>query len=83
MRIEHQVRAFEQIYKNYDGVLPLHRFLFTYFKQNKQMGSSDRRWATRYIYSFFRLGRALLKLEPIERLAIADFLCHNTSSLIV
>lgn len=83
MKVEHQVRAFEQIYKNYDGVLPLHRFLFTYFKQNKQMGSSDRRWATRYIYSFFRLGKALAKLEPIERLAIADFLCHSTPSLIV
>ena len=83
MRVEHQVRAFEQIYKNYDGVLPLHRFLFTYFKQNKQMGSSDRRWATRYIYSFFRLGKALPKLAPIERLAIADFLCHHTPSLIV
>jgi 16S rRNA (cytosine967-C5)-methyltransferase len=83
MRVEHQVRAFEQILKNYDGLLPLHRFLFTYFKQNKQMGSSDRRWATRYIYSFFRLGKALPKLEPINRLAVADFLCHATPSLIV
>lgn len=83
MRVEHQVRAFEQIFKNYDGILPLHRFLFIYFKQNKQMGSSDRRWAMRYIYSYFRLGKALLKLEPIERLAIADFLCHHTPSLIV
>ncbi len=83
MRVEHQVRAFEQIVKNYDGILPLHRFLFTYFKQNKQMGSSDRRWATRYIYSFFRLGKALPKLDPIQRLAIADFLCHDTPSLVV
>lgn len=83
MRVEHQVRAFEQIFKNYDGILPLHRFLFTYFKQNKQMGSSDRRWATRYIYSFFRLGKALPKLETVERLAIGDFLCHATQSLIV
>lgn len=83
MKVEHQVRAFEQIYKNYDGVLPLHRFLFTYFKQNKQMGSSDRRWATRYIYSFFRLGKALPKLAPVERLAVADFLCHQSPSLII
>ncbi|MES2653834.1 MAG: RsmB/NOP family class I SAM-dependent RNA methyltransferase [Bacteroidota bacterium] len=83
MRVEHQVRAFEQIFAAYDGVLPLHRFLFSYFKQNKQMGSSDRRWATRYLYSFFRLGKALPKIEAIERLAIADFLCHNTPSLIV
>ncbi|HTM99692.1 MAG TPA: hypothetical protein VL088_13145 [Pedobacter sp.] len=83
MRVEHQIRAFEQIYQSYDGVLPLHRFLFTYFKQNKQMGSSDRRWATRYLYSFFRLGKALPKLATIQRLAIGDFLCQQTPSLIV
>jgi 16S rRNA (cytosine967-C5)-methyltransferase len=83
MRVEHQVRAFEQLLKSYDGVLPLHRHLFSYFKQNKQMGSSDRRWATRYIYSFFRLGKALSKLANLERLAIADFLCHDTTSLVI
>ncbi|TCD07109.1 RsmB/NOP family class I SAM-dependent RNA methyltransferase [Pedobacter frigidisoli] len=83
MRADHQVRAFEQILNSYDGVLPLHRFLPAYFKQNKQMGSSDRRWATRHVYSFFRLGKALSGLEREERLSIADFLCHDTLSLIV
>ena len=82
MRVEHHIRSFEQLIKNYDGAMPLHRFLFAYYKQNKQMGSSDRRWATRYAYSFFRLGKALGKLEPLLRLAIADFLCHDTLSLI-
>lgn len=83
MKVEHQIKAFQQIFNNYDGVLPLHRFLFTYFKQNKQMGSSDRRWATRYIYSFFRLGKALLNEKQTLRLAIADFLSNRTSSLII
>ncbi|SHF83884.1 RsmB/NOP family class I SAM-dependent RNA methyltransferase [Pedobacter caeni] len=83
MRIEHQIRAFEQIFKNYDGLLPLHRFLFIYFKQNKKMGSSDRRWSSRYIYSFFRLGKALIKEEQVVRLAVADFLCNSTPSLVV
>lgn len=83
MRIEHQIRAFEQIFNNYDGSLPLHRFLFTYFRQHKQMGSSDRRWSGRYIYSFFRLGKALLKTEQNTRLAVADFLCNVTPSLVV
>lgn len=82
MRVEHHIRSFEQLIKNYDGAMPLHRFLFAYYKQNKQMGSSDRRWATRYAYSFFRLGKALGKLEPLLRLAIADFLCHDILSLI-
>lgn len=83
MRVEHQIRAFEQVFSKYDGATPLHRFLFTYFKANKQMGSSDRRWATRYIYSFFRLGKALGKADQILRLAVADFLCNDTPSLIV
>lgn len=83
MRVEHQIRAFEQLLQSYNGVLPLHRHLFAYFKQNKQMGSSDRRWATRYIYSYFRLGKALIELEHLQRLAIADFLCNEATSLII
>lgn len=82
MKVEHHIRAFEQLLSSYDGMLPLHRHLFTYFKKNKQMGSSDRRWATRYIYSFFRLGKALNHLDNLQRLAIGDFLCHDTLSLI-
>jgi 16S rRNA (cytosine967-C5)-methyltransferase len=83
MRADHQLRAFEQILNSYDGSLPLHRFLPAYFKQHKQMGSSDRRWATRHIYSFFRLGKTLSTLPHEERLSIADFLCHDTLSLVV
>lgn len=83
MRVHHHVRAFEQLLDNYDGSMPLSRFLINYFKQHKQMGSSDRRWATRYIYAFFRLGSALAKEDKILRLAVADFLCNSTPSLII
>lgn len=82
MKVHHHINAFEKVLASYDGVLPLHRHLVTYFKQNKQMGSSDRRWASRYLYSFFRLGKALLSLPAIQRLAIADFLCNSDASLI-
>ena len=83
MKVEHQIRAFDQIFNSYDGMSPLHRFLFAYFKRNKQMGSSDRRWASRYIYSFFRLGKALIAEERTLRLAIADFLCNQSLSLVI
>jgi 16S rRNA (cytosine967-C5)-methyltransferase len=83
MKIAHQIRAFEQILESYDGILPLHRYLLSYFKRNKKMGSSDRRWASRYIYSFFRLGNALSNEEPVTRLAVADFLCNTTGSLVI
>jgi len=83
MKLEYQIRSFEQVFNKYDGGLPLHRFLISYFKQNKQMGSSDRRWATRYLYSYFRLGRALKTEEQLTRLAVADFLCNQTGSLVI
>lgn len=82
MKVHHHIRAFEQVLASYDGKLPLHRHLVIYFKQNKQMGSSDRRWASRYIYSYFRLGKALSALPVTERLAIADFLCNTDLSLV-
>ncbi|MET3112634.1 16S rRNA (cytosine967-C5)-methyltransferase [Pedobacter sp. CG_S7] len=83
MKVEHQIRAFEQILASYDGLLPLHRFLVSYFKRNKKMGSSDRRWANRYIYSFFRLGKAIDNENTLNRLAVADFICSTTSSLVI
>jgi 16S rRNA (cytosine967-C5)-methyltransferase len=83
MKLEYQVRSFEQAFNNYDGSMPLHRFLVIYYKQHKQMGSSDRRWTTRYLYSYFRLGKALKQEEQLLRLAIADFLCNHTDSLVV
>ena len=83
MKVAHQIRAFEQILESYDGLLPLHRFLVSYFKRNKKMGSSDRRWANRYIYSFFRLGKAINNENTLTRLAVADFLCNSTSSLVI
>jgi 16S rRNA (cytosine967-C5)-methyltransferase len=83
MKVEHQIRTFEKILKEYDGALPLHRFLVTYFKANKQMGSSDRRWASRYLYSFFRIGKAMPARSLQERLTVGDFLCNLTSSLVL
>ena len=83
MKVEHHIRTFEKIYKEYDGSQPLHRFLVGYFKANKQMGSSDRRWASRYLYSFFRIGKALAARSVLERLVVGDFLCNSSSSLLL
>ncbi|RZK50513.1 MAG: RsmB/NOP family class I SAM-dependent RNA methyltransferase [Pedobacter sp.] len=83
MRVHHQFRSFQQILARYDGKIPLHRFLVAYYKQNKQMGSTDRRWASRYVYAYFRLGKALLNKNLEVRLAVGDFLVNSTPSLIV
>ena len=44
------------------------------------MGSADRRNASRLIYNYFRLGKAVSSLPPDERLFVSEFLCNTDSS---
>ncbi|MBK1441481.1 RsmB/NOP family class I SAM-dependent RNA methyltransferase [Parapedobacter sp. ISTM3] len=61
--------------------LPLARFLTGYYKQHPEMGSKDRRAASRLAYHYFRLGNAALQSETSLRLAIAEFLCSDESAV--
>ena len=79
MRAEHQLKTFLRILEEYPGNTPLTKFLPVFFKKNKQMGSTDRRTASRLLYNFFRLGQALNDRPAEERLFIAQLLCNNTS----
>ena len=83
MKAFHQFATAQTILNQFIFDQPLHRFLATYYRQNKQMGSKDRRTASRLVYNFFRLGRALPN-EPLEtRLIVAEFLCNiETNSFI-
>lgn len=77
MKAIHQLSTFQSIISNYNKEEPLHRFLATHYRQNKQMGSRDRKTASRLIYNYFRLGNILSNLHQEERLAIAEFLCNS------
>lgn len=77
MKAIHQLATFKNILQQYDFAQPLNRFLATFYRQNKQMGSTDRRIASRLVYNYFRIGKLLLT-EPIEtRLLIAELLCNS------
>lgn len=77
MKAIHQLSTFQNILAQYDAEQPLHRFLAQYYRQNKQMGSKDRKIASRLLYNFFRLG-AILKDQPNDqRLMIAEFFCND------
>jgi 16S rRNA (cytosine967-C5)-methyltransferase len=78
-RIQQRLKTFDTIINKYDREQPFARFLAQFFKENKQMGSSDRRIATRLAYNFFRLGGTLQDLPANQRLAIAEFLCEKES----
>lgn len=77
MRFEQLLRNFLKALDEYPGNIPLAKFLPGYFKQNKQMGSNDRRTTSGLLYSYFRLGKAHISLPHDQRLFIAEFLCST------
>ncbi|MEX8547201.1 MAG: RsmB/NOP family class I SAM-dependent RNA methyltransferase [Mucilaginibacter sp.] len=77
MRAENQLRTFLALLESYPAETPLYKFLPGYFRLHKKMGSTDRRVASRLVYNYFRLGKALANHAPEERLFAAEFLCNN------
>jgi len=75
-RFDQQLKTFQTLLAAYPGEVPLARFLPGFFRENKQMGSNDRRIASRLIYNYFRIGKALSESSPSDRLFVAEFLCQ-------
>ena len=82
-RAAQQIRTVERLLDAYQRAarVPLTRFLTGFYKQNRQMGSRDRRMASRLAYHYFRLGRAARKSAVPVRLAMAEFLCSEESAI--
>ncbi len=83
-RVHQQIRTVErllQVYRSSPGE-PLARFLTGFYKRNRQMGSSDRRMASRLAYNYFRIGKALETVDFEVRLAAAEFLCSADSAIV-
>src|SRR5690606_16498436 len=81
-RVEQQLRNFERAIGAYQNDEPFARFLGRFFKENKQMGSSDRRMTSRLCYNYFRIGNALSNTGIRDRLIVAEFLCETESDLV-
>jgi 16S rRNA (cytosine967-C5)-methyltransferase len=77
MKAINQLKTFQRILDEYPAETPLSKFLPGFYRQNKQMGSTDRRIAGRLMYNSFRLGKAVPFLLADERLFIAEFLCNT------
>lgn len=77
MKAINQLKTFQRILDEYPAETPLGKFLPGFYRQNKQMGSTDRRIAGRLMYNYFRLGKALSNLPTDERLFVAEFLCNT------
>lgn len=80
MKAINQLKTFQRILTEYPAETPLSKFLPGFYRQNKQMGSSDRKVASRLVYNYFRLGRALANRPANERLLVAEFLCNTQNN---
>jgi len=80
MRAEQQLRIFLRVLETFPGDKPLAKFLPDFFKRNKQMGSNDRRSASRLLYNYFRLGKAVSEKSIEQRLFLAEFLCNSVDN---
>ncbi|MDB4926936.1 RsmB/NOP family class I SAM-dependent RNA methyltransferase [Mucilaginibacter sp.] len=80
MKAINQLKTFQRILGEYPAETPLSKFLPGFYRQNKQMGSSDRRLANRLMYNYFRLGKALWNTPTEDRLMVAEFLCNTQTN---
>lgn len=80
MKALNQLKTFQRILGDYPAETPLSKFLPGFYRQNKQMGSTDRKVASRLMYNYFRLGKALDNIPTEERLIVAEFLCNNQTN---
>ena len=80
MKAFNQLKTFQRILGNYPAETPLSKFLPGFYRQNKQMGSSDRRVSSRLMYNYFRLGKAIFNTATEERLIVAEFLCNSQTN---
>jgi 16S rRNA (cytosine967-C5)-methyltransferase len=80
MKALNQLKTFQRILGSYPAETPLSKFLPGFYRQNKQMGSTDRKVASRLIYNYFRLGKALFNTPTEERLLVAEFLCNSQTN---
>ncbi len=61
-----------QLIQLFDFTVPLHRYLKAYFKQNRQMGSRDRKTISSLIFGYFRLGKSTSKIALHEAVIIGQ-----------
>ncbi len=73
MKAINQLKTFQHILDDYPAESPLGKFLPGFYRQNKQMGSTDRRIASRLVYNYCRVGQSLLGLHTAEHFFAAEF----------
>lgn len=82
--IQHnRLRIFLECLDNYKHDVPLSKYLKEFYKQNKQMGSRDRKNLSHMMYAYFRLGFICKDKSYEERLMMALLLTSHFNNTIL
>lgn len=80
MRHYSHIQSARQIIESYNGKEPFHRYIRSFFAQQKKFGSKDRKQISGLCYAYWRLGMALSALPVEDRILAGHFLCTFTAS---
>lgn len=80
---QNRLRIFIECLDNYKHDVPLSKYLKEFYKQNKQMGSRDRKSLSHMVYSYFRIGNICPQRTFEERLMIALLLVENDDFMLL
>jgi len=69
------------IIAGFDFSVPLHHYLKNHFRQNKQLGSRDRKIISSGCYAFYRCALLLPHKSVEEKLALSFFITNETNLL--
>src|ERR1019366_9191614 len=75
-----RLRQALSILEAYDVTKPLNFFLKNYYRNNRFMGSGDRRQLSTIIYQYYRLGKNFSDIDITQKIAIATLLCDSERS---
>ncbi|RFS24670.1 RsmB/NOP family class I SAM-dependent RNA methyltransferase [Chitinophaga silvatica] len=79
-RWENYLSSAEKIIASYNGSLPLHHFLKSFFKEHPYMGGRDRRWISQLVYQYFRLGYWGKSLPVKEKIITGVFVGETSEN---
>jgi 16S rRNA (cytosine967-C5)-methyltransferase len=80
MKFDNQLRYAVNIINAFKGEMPLHNWLKIFFRENKQMGSKDRKQVSELVYCYYRLGKSLSEINIEERILTGLLLCNNINN---
>ncbi len=74
---DHYLLSATNILDHYDGSVPMHHVLKSWFKTQRKFGSRDRKMISAMVYHALRTGHALIKSGWEDRILAGGFLCAD------